>query len=118
MTTTPPPALDCHTPATDGPHAAPQPVDSGAVGAPKGVAEGVLSALRPDPQVGDGRHPVAWLHVVAPPDWRIVPTATSRCACGRDRSVIGRKNVLALVQDHTAHRDVCPLRNSEGRKAA
>ncbi|EPH46824.1 hypothetical protein STRAU_0096 [Streptomyces aurantiacus JA 4570] len=87
-----------------------------AVGAPKGVAEGVLSALRPDPHIGDGRYPIAWLHIVAPRG--AVPTATSRCACGRDRSAVGHRKVLALIDDHTAHGGQCPLRTpQEGRNA-
>ena len=86
-------------------------------GAPKGVAEGVPTALRPDPQTGDGRNPIAWLHILAPRG--TVPTATSRCLCGRDRSAIGHRRVLALTTDHEAHRDTCSLRSSqEGRAAA
>ncbi|MGW0310228.1 hypothetical protein [Streptomyces flavidovirens] len=74
-------------------------------------------AVGPDPQQGDGRFFVAWLHIVAPKG--AVPTATSTCACGRDRSAVGHRKVLALVEDHTAHRDACPLRNSSaGRNAA
>ncbi|WP_240044937.1 hypothetical protein [Streptomyces alboflavus] len=88
-----------------------------AVGAPKGVAEGVPTAVRPDPRVGDGRVPVAWLRIVAPRG--AVPTATSTCLCGRDRSAVGKVRVLALITDHEAHRDLCPLRTpQEGRAAA
>ncbi|MEV0443986.1 hypothetical protein AB0I84_45480 [Streptomyces spectabilis] len=88
------------------------------MGAPKGVArKGVLTALRPDPHRGNGQYPIAWLHICAP--LGAIPTATSRCACGWDRSAVGRRQVLALVDDHAAHRDVCPLRSSqEGRAAA
>ncbi|MDI3423625.1 hypothetical protein [Streptomyces luteolus] len=92
------------------------------MGAPKGGAEGVIPALRPDPHPAksprpDGRYPVAWLHICAPRD--AVPTATSRCECGRDRSAIGRHRVLALIEDHAAHRSTCPLRvPQEGRAAA
>ncbi|MFJ9129575.1 hypothetical protein ACIRJS_36320 [Streptomyces sp. NPDC102340] len=102
-----------------GPQAAPQAVGSAEVGAPKGGAEGVISALRsaPQPQRGDGRYPIAWLHIVAPRG--AIPTATSRCECGRDRSAVGKARVLALIDDHTAHRTACPLRNpQEGRAAA
>ncbi|WP_258539615.1 hypothetical protein [Streptomyces ipomoeae] len=97
---------------------APQPVGTPAVGEPKGAAEGVPIAVRPDPQTGgDGRYPVAWLHIVAPRG--ATPTATSKCLCGRDRSAVGRAKVLALIDDHTAHRDTCPLRTpQEGRAAA
>jgi hypothetical protein len=87
------------------------------VGEPKGGAEGVLSALRPNPQQGDGRYPVAWLHISAPKG--AIPTATSRCLCGRDRSAVGHARVLALIDDHTAHRENCPLRTTrEGRAVA
>ncbi|MFC9240905.1 hypothetical protein ACFTZK_31270 [Streptomyces decoyicus] len=89
-------------------------------GAPKVVAEGVLSALRPDPQQGDGRHPIAWLHVTAPGHGAI-PTATSKCLCGRDRSAVGQRKVLALIEDHHTHRTTCPFRRSgdvEKRNAA
>jgi hypothetical protein len=93
---------------------APRPI----VGEPDGAArQGVRSACSSDPHGDDGRRPIAWLHVVAPRG--AVPTATSRCACGRDRSAIGKPRVLALIDDHTAHRTVCPLRHpQEGRAAA
>jgi hypothetical protein len=88
-----------------------------AVGAQRVAAEGVLSALRPDPHTGDGRFPIAWLHIVAP--FGAVPTATSKCQCGWDRSAVSRKRVLALIDDHTDHRNNCPLRTpQEGRTAA
>ncbi|MCX4610711.1 hypothetical protein [Streptomyces mirabilis] len=88
-----------------------------AVGEPRGVAEGVPIAVRSDPQTGDGRYPVAWLHISAPRG--AVPTATSKCLCGRDRSAVGKTRVLALITDHEAHRDECPLRTpQEGRTAA
>ncbi|NEC92494.1 hypothetical protein [Streptomyces sp. SID12501] len=88
-----------------------------AMGEPKGVAEGVPNAVRPNPPHSDGRYPVAWLHICAP--GRATPTATSRCECGRNRSAVGHPRVLALIDDHTAHRDTCPLRTTtEGRAAA
>ncbi|MBQ0847644.1 hypothetical protein J8N05_05360 [Streptomyces sp. BH-SS-21] len=60
---------------------------------------------------------MAWLSIVAPRG--AVPTATSKCLCGRDRSAVGRAKVLALITDHEAHRDTCPLRTpQEGRAAA
>ncbi|MGW0703914.1 hypothetical protein ACWD0A_32355 [Streptomyces sp. NPDC002867] len=87
------------------------------MGEPKGAArKGVRTALRSDPHPSNGRWPIAWLHIVAPRG--AVPTATSRCACGRDRSAIGKPRVLALIDDHTAHRDACPLRNPEEERAA
>ncbi|MFJ2195273.1 hypothetical protein [Streptomyces violaceusniger] len=79
----------------------------------------VPSALRSDEQKGDGRYPVAWLHITAPPNWQAVPTAHSWCACDRDRSAVGQRRVLALVADHEAHKTTCPLRTpQEGRTAA
>ncbi len=112
------PHLDCPTGPGNRPHAAPQPVDHAAVGEPKGAArKGVPSVLRPNPRRGDGRYPVAWLHIYAPKG--ATPTATSRCECGRDRSAVGHKRVLALITDHEAHRTTCPLRTlQEGRAAA
>ncbi|MFC9844334.1 hypothetical protein ACFWFF_24725 [Streptomyces sp. NPDC060223] len=99
------------------PGAATQAALGPAVGEPKGGAEGVISAHRLDPPQGDGRYPVAWLHIAAPRG--AVPTATSKCLCGRDRSAVGKARVLALIDDHTAHRDECPLRTTqEGRAAA
>lgn len=111
------PPLKSITPNTTTPHAAPQPVDTPAVGEPKDVAEGVPIAVHPDPQTGDGRYPVAWLHICAP--YGVTPSASSRCLCGWNRRAFGRTRVLALIANHTAHRDVCPLRNpQEGRDAA
>ncbi|MFJ6726034.1 hypothetical protein ACIQPQ_14080 [Streptomyces sp. NPDC091281] len=105
--------------ATTGPRAAALPARPTAVGEPKGAArKGVRTAVRPNPQpTGDGRQIVGWLHIVAP--GRATPSTTSRCACGRDRSAVGHARVLALIASHTAHRDLCPLRNpQEGRAAA
>jgi hypothetical protein len=88
--------------------------------APKVAAEGVPSAVGPDAHAPDGRRPIAWLHIVTPSDWQIPPRANSRCECGRNLTAKGRARVLALIDDHTAHREVCPLRNpvAERRQAA
>ncbi|WP_433572842.1 hypothetical protein [Streptomyces sp. CA-251247] len=103
--------------AATGPRAAEQAVAPQGVGAPKVVAEGVPSAVLPDPHQPDGRYPVAWLHISAPR--AAVPTATSKCTCGWDRSAIGRNKVRHLIDLHTTHRDTCPLRTpQEGRQAA
>ncbi|MER7839198.1 hypothetical protein ABTY98_25820 [Streptomyces sp. NPDC096040] len=113
----PRPLLKSITTTPDGSHAAPQPVDTAAVGEPKGVAEGVPIAVRPDPRQGDGRYPVAWLTIRAPRN--AIPTATSTCRCGRDRRAVGKPRVLALIADHELHRDTCPLLTpQEGRAAA
>lgn len=102
---------------TAGPHAAEPAVPPAGAGARKDVAVGAPSALLPNPPRGDGRYPIAWLHIAAPRG--ATPTATSRCACGRDRSAVGHTRVHALIADHEAHRDHCPLRtNQEGRNAA
>ncbi|WP_328927662.1 hypothetical protein OG429_25955 [Streptomyces sp. NBC_00190] len=88
-------------------------------GAPKVVAEGVLSSVRPDPRSDDGRRPVAWLHIVAPPTFSAPVRARSWCACGYERTAIGRPAVLQLVQAHNHHRAVCPLlTQQEARNAA
>ncbi|MEU9136183.1 hypothetical protein AB0D33_09490 [Streptomyces sp. NPDC048404] len=111
------PPLKSITTTPDGPHAAAQPVDTTAVGEPKDVAEGVPIAVRPDPHPGNGRYPVAWLTICAPRD--AIPTATSKCLCGRDRSAVGHRKVHALIADHENHRATCPLRTTqEGRAAA
>lgn len=101
-----------------GPLAARSTAPEATVGEPRGAArQGVRTACSPAPHGYDGRRPIAWLHVVAPRG--ATPTATSRCACGRDRSAIGKARVLALIDDHTAHRTACPLRHpQEGRAAA
>ncbi|MFD0309990.1 hypothetical protein [Streptomyces sp. NPDC127119] len=117
MTTPPRPLLKSITITPTKPADAPQAVDAPTVGDPKGVAVGVPTAVGSDPQSGDGRYPVAWLRITAPRG--ATPTATSKCLCGRDRSAIGRARVLALITDHEAHRDTCPLRTrQEGRAAA
>lgn len=88
------------------------------VGEPTGAAhKGVEAALRPDPQVGDGRYPVAWLTISAP--YGATPSASSVCLCGRERRAFGKRRVIALIADHADHRDHCPLRapREEGRAA-
>ncbi|MER7204723.1 hypothetical protein [Streptomyces sp. CB01635] len=89
------------------------------VGVRKGVAEGVPIAVCPDPQTNDGYRPRAVLHVVAPPDWRVTPSAHSWCSCGHERTAIGRAAVLSLVAAHNEHRDTCPqlATTKEGGKA-
>ncbi|AGP56730.1 hypothetical protein [Streptomyces rapamycinicus] len=105
----------------------PDPADSAArpvpeCGQEETARQGVLSALPPEqdsttPPHGDKRFPVAWLHIRAPHG--ATPTATSKCLCGRDRNAVGHRKVLALIADHEAHKNVCPLRSSqEGRTAA
>ncbi|MFJ7200872.1 MULTISPECIES: hypothetical protein [unclassified Streptomyces] len=85
-------------------------------GAPKDVGrQAVPSSVRPDPQTGDGRYPIAWLTISAPRG--AVPTATSTCECGRSLFVAGHRKALALIDDHNRHRTRCPLRTTEERIA-
>lgn len=98
------------------PHAAEQPVPRPALGASKVVAEGVPSAVCPDPRPTAGPWIVGSLHISLP-DRRTIPTASSRCECGRDLFAVGHRQVLALIDDHTAHRALCPLL-TEGKEAA
>ncbi|MFE4373274.1 hypothetical protein ACFRMN_34565 [Streptomyces sp. NPDC056835] len=116
MSTPPRPRLKSLPTATDQPGPAePAPAPSGS-GALRVVAEGVPSAVRPDPQQGDGRHPIAWLRITAPKG--ATPTAASWCACGRDLFAAGHRKVLALITDHTDHRDRCTLRSSQEERNA
>ncbi|MFD5885524.1 hypothetical protein ACFWHQ_05965 [Streptomyces sp. NPDC060334] len=103
---------------TTSPHPAePAPAADGR-GAAKVVAEGVPSALRPDPHGDDGRRPVAWLHTVAP-GRGVTPSVRSWCSCGRDLFAAGHRRALALIADHQQHRTACPrIAPQEGRKAA
>ncbi len=120
MNTTPRPRLKSLTPTTTGPRPAEPAAPQADLGEPKGVAAGVPTAVRPDPLRDDGRRPVAWLHITAPPSWGVTPAARSWCTCGYERQAIGRAAVLQLVAAHGEHRTVCPLLNpmSEGRAAA
>lgn len=85
--------------------------------APKVVAEGVPSSVRPDPHADDGRQPVAWLHIVAP-GRGVTPSVRSWCACGRDLFAAGQTRALALIDDHVQHRTLCPLLGPQEGKAA
>lgn len=104
---------------TTGPRSAEPTLATGRIGAPKVVAEGVVSALRSDPCWDDGRRPVAWLHLAAP-GRGATPSVRSWCACGRDLFAAGQRRALALIADHEQHRTLClhitPVQ--EGRKAA
>lgn len=118
MTTGPAPLLKRLTSTSNQPSPATPAGRPAAGGAPKVAAEGVLSALCPDPPPGDGRTPVAWLHVSAPTSWRRTAVARSWCACGHDRKATGKANVLRLIDAHTAHSNICPLRNRDQRRNA
>lgn len=91
-------------------YAKPAPAPTGS-GAPKVVAEGVLSALCSDPRMASGREKERvffGLHIVAPPDWTAPTSATAVCPCGYRRSAKGRSGVLQLVADYTDHKTTCP----------
>ncbi|MFE9802753.1 hypothetical protein ACFYP6_28420 [Streptomyces goshikiensis] len=112
-------SLKSLTAVPTGPSSAEPATATGGGGAPKVVAEGVPSALRRDPRPADGRYVVAVLHICAPRG--AVPTATSTCECGHNRSGVGQRQVLALIQLHTDHRAACPLgriATAHRRKAA
>jgi hypothetical protein len=104
-------------PAPGRPTAADRAAPPAAGGDRKGAArQGVRSG--PDPRRGDGRYPIAWLHLTTPGRGTI-PTAHAWCACGHDRSAVGHRQVLALIDAHAAHRNLCPLRHrTESRPAA
>ncbi|BBC37033.1 hypothetical protein SGFS_083270 [Streptomyces graminofaciens] len=116
----PRPAGKSITPTPDRPRTAEPTALRTVVGEPKGAArKGARTACGPDPQQGDGRYPVAWLHIRAARRRAAEPTATSKCLCGWERSAVGHAKVLALIEAHEAHRDTCPLRTiQEGRTAA
>ncbi|MEW2345807.1 MULTISPECIES: hypothetical protein [Streptomyces] len=117
MSTPSRPRLEGQPTAHTGPQAAEPTPPPAAVGEPTGAArKGVRTAVVPEPHPDDGRRPIAWLHIVAPRG--AVPTATSWCACGRDRSAVGHRRVLALITEHNDHREHCPLRSSQGGRAA
>uniref|UniRef100_A0AAU3GS50 Uncharacterized protein n=1 Tax=Streptomyces sp. NBC_01401 TaxID=2903854 RepID=A0AAU3GS50_9ACTN len=111
MSPRPNPPLKCLPSTPTGPYLAGLATAETGGGAAKGVAEGVPTAVRPDQQIGDGRYPLAWLTISAPRG--AVPTATSVCACGRNRFAAGHRKALALIEDHTRHRDLCPLRTHQ-----
>ncbi|ARQ69971.1 hypothetical protein CAG99_14880 [Streptomyces marincola] len=113
-----PPRLEGQPATPHHPAAAEPAAPPAAAGARKVVAEGVVSAVRPNPRPRDGRRPVAWLHICAPPDWQIAPTARSLCECGRDERAAGRARVAALVADHHAHPTACPLRTPAPERTA
>ncbi|MFJ1864093.1 hypothetical protein ACIOD1_05630 [Streptomyces sp. NPDC088097] len=89
-------------------------------GAPKVVAEGVRSSVRPGPRGDDGRRPVAWLHITAP-GRGVTPSVRSWCVCGRDLFAAGQARALALIADHEQHRTACARINTnvnqEGKAA-
>ncbi|MGW3416641.1 hypothetical protein [Streptomyces phaeochromogenes] len=123
----PPPtkSLTGHRPAS----AAPQPVDTPAVGVPKGAArQGALSALRSEKFRSDeARHSTPdptpdqpGIRIYAPPVYRDhwdgarwskrpgdTPNAACACACGQTGTATGAPKVAALAAEYAAHRSAC-----------
>lgn len=85
--------------------AEPTPPPAGS-GAPKVVAEGVLSALRSDAHGDDGRRIVGWLVMRAPKPGG-TPTVRSWCVCGRNLGSVGYAAGGNLIADHEQHRATC-----------
>ncbi|MFV2119634.1 hypothetical protein ACE14D_14780 [Streptomyces sp. Act-28] len=111
------PHLKSLIPTTGHRHPAEPAPAPGGSGAPKVAAEGVRSAVRPDPHPPAGPRVVGMLHIAAP-TWRGGdPSAVSFCACGRYETARGEHAVVALVTAHTVHRTACPLQ-AEERTAA
>ncbi|MFE9256235.1 hypothetical protein [Streptomyces sp. NPDC006879] len=121
MSTPPHPPLEGPTPHRAGPSPAePAPATDG-TRALKVVAEGVPSAVGPDPHPSDGRRPVRWIRIVAPPSFAAPVEARAWCACdGIERTAKGRPGVMQFIAAYNHHRTVCPLTATlkEGRKAA
>ncbi|MET9483512.1 hypothetical protein [Streptomyces sp. NPDC006638] len=119
MSPRPDPPLKCLAFTTGRPGAAHPAALQVVGGVRKGVGrEAVPAAVRPAPRRGDGRLPVGWLHIVAPPSYSATPTAHAWCACGWERRAKGRAAVLALVTAHTEHRELCPLHHPKDERTA
>ncbi|MEU0352397.1 hypothetical protein ABZ302_37110 [Streptomyces sp. NPDC006237] len=136
MTARTPPALDCPTVRPIRPYAAPQAVDTAAVGEPKSAArKGVRTS--PDPHTADPDDPTPerpGLRIYAPPVYRHhydgarwskrygdTPTAAYACHCGQTGTATGPKSLAALVAEYDAHKSGCtgsPAATPEGRAAA
>ncbi|MGW7238672.1 hypothetical protein [Streptomyces sp. NPDC054804] len=131
------PLLKSITTTPTGPHAAPQPVDTAAVGEPKGAArKGVRTS--PDPRTGTFPDPTPeWpgIRIYAPPVYRHprdgarwskrygdTPNAACACACGLTAAATGAADVAALIADYEYHRAKectgAPASPTEGRAAA
>ncbi|MCZ4122495.1 hypothetical protein [Streptomyces sp. H39-S7] len=85
-------------------------------GAAKVVAEGVRSAVVPDPHTctgQDARRVVAVLRIIAPPYWDAIPSGWSWCECGYQRQAVGRANTEQLILAHKRHQAACPLINPQ-----
>ncbi|MET9650418.1 hypothetical protein ABZZ44_09095 [Streptomyces sp. NPDC006460] len=118
MNNPPPPRLKSHTPTLYRPGAAEQARHLTVVGAPKGVAEGVPTAVRLDLQPTSDS---PGIRIYAPPVYRHhddgarwstrpgdTPAAAYACACGQTGTATGPNTVAALVAEYTAHKTACP----------
>ncbi|MFE8944022.1 hypothetical protein [Streptomyces sp. NPDC007856] len=121
--------LEGQPPAPTDPQAAPQAVDTAAVGEPKSAArKGVVTALRSERFRNDeARYGTddptperPGIRIYAPPVYRHhwdgarwskrhgdTPTAAYACPCGQTRTATGPRNVAALVSEYDAHKSGC-----------
>lgn len=142
MSTPPPPPLEGQQTAPTGPHAAQQIPPRPAVGARKGVAEGVPTALpRPKRFPADRGHHSGnptpeqpGIRIYAPPLYRShddrarwwkqngdTPNAAYACACGQTGTARGAANVAALAAEYADHKAACtgtPASQLERRAAS
>nr|QIY67447.1 hypothetical protein HEP85_20070 [Streptomyces sp. RPA4-2] len=108
------------------------------MGEPKGAAEGVPIAIRPDPHPVGAGGPTPdrpGIRIFAPPVYRHAndgarwskrygdtPTAAYACSCGLTDTARGADDVAALIADYDYHRaKECtgsPVALTEGRAAA
>ncbi|WP_019888316.1 hypothetical protein [Streptomyces purpureus] len=132
MSPRPNPRLKSITSTIDRPSAAEQSQHLRAVGAWKGVAEGVPSAPLPKP--GDPTPDKPGIRIYAPPVYRFhddparwskrtgdTPSAAYACACGQTGTATEPHTVAALVAEYDAHKAACtgaPAPLTEGRTAA
>ncbi|MGW6926261.1 hypothetical protein ACWGA9_34155 [Streptomyces sp. NPDC054950] len=124
------PPLKSITPTPAGPDAAPQSVDTTAVGVPKVAArKGVPTAVGSDPTPDR-----PGIRIYAPPVYRHhydgarwskrygdTPTAAYACSCGHTGTATGQQAVADLVTDYAAHKHFCtgtPATLPERRTAA
>ncbi|MFF3844779.1 hypothetical protein [Streptomyces sp. NPDC002328] len=124
------PPLKSITPTPTGLHAAPQAVDTTAVGAPTVAArKGVPVAVGSDPTPE-----CPGIRIYAPPVYRHphdgarwskrygdTPSAAYACPCGHIATATGQRAVADLVTDYAAHKHFCtgtPAAPTERRTAA
>lgn len=119
MNTPPRPPLKSLPDTPDRPSSAEPASAKAGSGAPKVVAVGVLSALRPDLRQRNQRDQERvffGLHIVAEPEWRIAVTAA--CPCGYRRHGKGRAAGVPLIEDYTSHQKTCTHHTSSTERRA